>query len=112
VICAFQTRPPDYEYVTAYSIDAQSTDACPYGPRSRTVRVDISIVDVNDNAPVFGQQIYSADISVDFPVGGTVITVTATDADSSSNARISYALVDASQYFQVSHCNDRAGDGC
>jgi hypothetical protein len=101
----FNARSPDYELEPSYSIDAQSTDACPYGPRSRTVRVDINIVDVNDNAPKFTQNIYSADIAVDFPVGGTVITVTATDADSSSNAIVSYALANASQYFQVKHAS-------
>jgi protocadherin Fat 1/2/3 len=94
-------RSPDHEMESTYSIDALSTDACPYGPRSRTVRVDISIVDVNDNAPKFTQNIYSTDIAVDFPVGGTVVTVAATDADSATNALVSYSLANASQYFQV-----------
>jgi len=96
------SRSPDYESVTAFSIDAQSTDACPYGPRSRSVRVDITILDINDNSPVFSEKIYYTDIAVDFPVHGLVATVVATDADSGLNARMSYALVNASQYFQVS----------
>jgi hypothetical protein len=95
------SRSPDYESVTAYSIDAQSSDACLYGPRSRTVRVDITVLDVNDNAPVFTQNIYSADLAVDFPVGGLVLTVAANDADSGSNAHLTYTLFNASQYFQV-----------
>ena len=95
-------RSPDYESVKSFSIDAQSTDACPYGPRSRSVRVDISILDVNDNVPVFSQLVYSADVSADFPVGDVVVKVTASDSDSSVNAHLSYTLLDANQYFQVS----------
>ncbi len=63
--------------------------------------MDIVITDVNDNAPVFSQSVYSADIAVDMSVGSTVVTVSATDADAGINARISYAFVNSSQYFKV-----------
>ena len=92
----------DHELISSYSFDAIATDSCPYGPRSQTVRVDITILDVNDNAPQFQQNIYSADISLDAPVGSLVSTVSATDRDVDVNAQLSYLLDDSdSTYFQV-----------
>lgn len=38
-------------------------------------------MDVNDNAPVFTQDSYSASINMINPVGAHVITVSATDKD-------------------------------
>lgn len=39
------------------------------------------MIDVNDNAPVFAQNSYSASINMINPVGAHVITVSATDKD-------------------------------
>ena len=87
---------------SSYSFDAVATDSCLYGPRSQTVRVDITIRDVNDNSPQFQRNIYSADISVDHVVGGLVTTVSATDDDIGLNARLTYSLADNDNtYFQV-----------
>ena len=95
-------RRLDRELISSYSFDAIATDSCPYGPRSQTVRVDITILDVNDNAPQFRQNIYSADISPDAPVGSLVSEVSATDNDVGVNAQLTYSLVDANNaYFQV-----------
>jgi len=89
--------------MSSYSFDAVATDSCLYGPRSQTVRVDIVVLDVNDNAPEFLQNIYSAEISLEVPVGHIISTVSATDRDVGLNARISYSLADnANTYFQVS----------
>jgi protocadherin-16/23 len=91
----------DREDLSSYSFDATATDACPYGPRSRSVRVDVTVDDVNDNAPVFLQDVYSVNILVDFPVGGVVLTVTAVDKDIGPNAIITYSLSNTSIYFQI-----------
>ncbi|KAI5643828.1 cadherin domain-containing protein [Phthorimaea operculella] len=59
---------------------------------SDTTDVEISVVDVNDNEPVFKQQIYSASIMEDALVGTSVIQVSATDADVGLNGRVHYEL--------------------
>ncbi|KAJ2938245.1 hypothetical protein O0L34_g17587 [Tuta absoluta] len=59
---------------------------------SDTTDVEISVVDVNDNEPVFKQQLYSASIMEDALVGTSVIQVAATDADVSLNGRVHYEL--------------------
>jgi len=58
-------------------------------------------MDVNDNAPVFDQFPYKADIAQDFPVGGLVVTVNAVDKDAGDNGHVYYALANPSAYFQV-----------
>ncbi|XP_026328508.1 protocadherin-like wing polarity protein stan isoform X2 [Hyposmocoma kahamanoa] len=59
---------------------------------SDTTDVEISVVDVNDNEPVFKQQIYSSSIMEDALVGTSVIQVSATDADVGLNGRVHYEL--------------------
>ncbi|KAG7299926.1 hypothetical protein JYU34_016951 [Plutella xylostella] len=61
-------------------------------PLSDTTDVEISVVDVNDNAPQFKQQLYSATIVEDALVGTSVTQVSATDADVGLNGRVHYEL--------------------
>ncbi|XP_076020933.1 uncharacterized protein LOC143011817 [Genypterus blacodes] len=61
-------------------------------PRSGTVNIDIEVLDVNDNAPVFNQSIYKATVMENAAMGTNIITVNATDADSGSNGYITYSL--------------------
>ncbi|KAM4621314.1 protocadherin beta-16-like [Polymixia lowei] len=59
---------------------------------SGTIRIEISVLDVNDNAPVFTQEVYKA-IILETALKGTVLsTVSATDADQGSNGKVSYSL--------------------
>ncbi|XP_056592767.1 protocadherin gamma-A2-like isoform X28 [Triplophysa dalaica] len=53
--------------------------------RSATVKINIIIIDVNDNAPVFSQSSYKASVFENAAKGSVVITVSATDADESSH---------------------------
>jgi len=45
---------------------------------------------VNDNAPVFEERHYVVNVSEAAPIGTSVVTVSATDADAGSNAHLSY----------------------
>uniref|UniRef100_A0A8C8GA00 Cadherin domain-containing protein n=1 Tax=Oncorhynchus tshawytscha TaxID=74940 RepID=A0A8C8GA00_ONCTS len=60
--------------------------------RSSTVNIEITVLDVNDNAPVFNQSLYRATVMEDAPKGTYITTVNASDADSGSNGQISYYL--------------------
>nr|XP_040030871.1 protocadherin gamma-A5-like isoform X11 [Gasterosteus aculeatus aculeatus] len=60
--------------------------------RSGTVNIDITVLDVNDNAPVFNQSVYKASVMENTIKGTSIITVNATDADSGSNGIITYSL--------------------
>ncbi|XP_045579281.1 protocadherin beta-11-like [Salmo salar] len=60
--------------------------------RSGTVNIEISVLDVNDNAPVFNQSVYRATVMENAQKGTYITTVNASDADSGSNGQISYYL--------------------
>ncbi|NWV61451.1 PCDBD protein, partial [Malurus elegans] len=64
-------------------------------PRSGTVEIFIVILDVNDNAPIFTQERYSAKVLENMPEGSVVLTVQATDPDAGVNGDISYQLSQA-----------------
>uniref|UniRef100_A0A3B4VP41 Cadherin domain-containing protein n=1 Tax=Seriola dumerili TaxID=41447 RepID=A0A3B4VP41_SERDU len=59
---------------------------------SGTMQIHITVLDANDNAPVFTQSFYKASIKENAPVGTAVLTVTAKDADHGSNGRITYSI--------------------
>uniref|UniRef100_A0A3Q3EA26 Cadherin domain-containing protein n=1 Tax=Labrus bergylta TaxID=56723 RepID=A0A3Q3EA26_9LABR len=60
--------------------------------RSGTVNIDVTVLDANDNIPVFNQSVYKASVMENTMKGSRIITVNATDADSGSNGLISYSL--------------------
>uniref|UniRef100_A0A674HGK8 Cadherin domain-containing protein n=1 Tax=Taeniopygia guttata TaxID=59729 RepID=A0A674HGK8_TAEGU len=64
-------------------------------PRSGTTHVKIFILDVNDNAPIFTQEEYIAQVLENMPEGSVVLTVLATDQDAGVNGDITYQLSQA-----------------
>ncbi|XP_062333221.1 protocadherin gamma-A3-like isoform X35 [Osmerus eperlanus] len=60
--------------------------------RSGTVNIDITVLDANDNAPVFNQSVYRAAVIENAPKGSYIATINATDADSSSYGHITYSF--------------------
>ncbi|XP_047190575.1 protocadherin beta-15-like isoform X2 [Scophthalmus maximus] len=60
--------------------------------RSGTVVIHVTVLDANDNVPVFSQTLYKASLPENSPLDTLVITVSATDADDGLNSEISYAF--------------------
>ncbi|NXH07225.1 PCDGA protein, partial [Loxia leucoptera] len=60
--------------------------------RTGTARIRVTVLDANDNAPVFSQAEYPVRVPEDVPVGSTLVTVTATDADEGLNGIVKYSL--------------------
>ncbi|XP_045061074.1 protocadherin gamma-A4-like isoform X23 [Coregonus clupeaformis] len=58
--------------------------------RSGTVIIHVTVLDANDNAPVFSQAVYKASLPENSPLDTVVVTVTATDADEGVNGEVSY----------------------
>ncbi|XP_068554647.1 protocadherin gamma-A10-like [Anas acuta] len=58
--------------------------------RTGTARIRVSVLDANDNAPVFSQAVYAVRVPEDVPVGSTLVTLTATDADDGLNSDMKY----------------------
>ncbi|KAM9455745.1 protocadherin gamma-A11-like isoform 31-T31 [Clarias gariepinus] len=71
---------------------------------SGSVEIHISVLDVNDNAPVFDQKIYKATLTENSSKGSELITVRALDKDEGSNGLVSYYIsniMDLSDVFVV-----------
>nr|XP_046262927.1 protocadherin alpha-3-like [Scatophagus argus] len=60
--------------------------------RSGTLNVSITVLDINDNRPVFSQNIYQIEIYENIPVGTTLTRVNAVDPDEGTNGEIEYSL--------------------
>ncbi|KAG7255122.1 hypothetical protein CRUP_008950 [Coryphaenoides rupestris] len=60
--------------------------------RSGTVVIHVTVLDANDNAPVFSQAVYEASLPENAPLKTHVITVSATDADEGVNGDVTYGL--------------------
>ncbi|XP_061899871.1 protocadherin beta-16-like [Entelurus aequoreus] len=60
--------------------------------RSGTVVIHVTVLDANDNVPVFSQTVYKASLSENSPLDTLVITVSASDADEGLNSEITYAF--------------------
>ncbi|XP_027764470.1 protocadherin gamma-A4-like [Empidonax traillii] len=60
--------------------------------RTGTARIRVTVVDANDNAPVFSQAEYTVRVAEDVPVGSTLVTVTATDPDEGLNGHVKYSF--------------------
>ncbi|XP_076595449.1 protocadherin gamma-A11-like isoform X37 [Chaetodon auriga] len=58
--------------------------------RSGTVVIHVTVLDANDNAPVFSQAVYKASLPENAPVDTVVVTVSATDADEGVNGDVTY----------------------
>uniref|UniRef100_A0A4W4FL57 FAT atypical cadherin 3a n=1 Tax=Electrophorus electricus TaxID=8005 RepID=A0A4W4FL57_ELEEL len=100
--------PLDYETISFYKLTVRSTDTLT-GARSE-VNVDIIVVDVNDNAPVFEKVSYTVTLSENTMIGSVVVQLLAADKDSEKNGVILYQIlsedINRSDYF---HIESRSG---
>ncbi|XP_071879719.1 protocadherin beta-4-like [Anas platyrhynchos] len=64
-------------------------------PRSGTAQIHIIVLDVNDNAPTFSQDVYVGQVLESAPAGSVVLRVVATDPDVGLNGDISYRFSQA-----------------
>ncbi|KAF3838386.1 hypothetical protein F7725_010154 [Dissostichus mawsoni] len=60
--------------------------------RSGTVVIHVTVLDANDNAPVFSHSVYKASVPENSPPDTLVINVSATDADKGVNGDVTYEL--------------------
>ncbi|XP_066184992.1 protocadherin gamma-A10-like isoform X3 [Sylvia atricapilla] len=85
------TRELDREQVPEYNVTVRAADGGSPALQSSAV-LALRVLDVNDNAPVFAEERYSARLAENNAAGALVLTVRATDADWGQNARVRYRL--------------------
>ncbi|MBN3295144.1 CELR2 protein, partial [Amia calva] len=95
-------RRLDRENVPVYELRAFAVDKGV--PALKTpVDIQVSILDVNDNPPVFEKDEFDILVEENSPIGLVVARVTASDPDEGSNAQIMYQIVEGNipEVFQL-----------
>lgn len=70
-------------------------------PKRGFLQVNVTILDVNDNPPIFDHSDYIVSLNESVPPGTPVLQVTATDSDLGDNSKITYYLADSERQFTV-----------
>ena len=95
----------DYETLQNYSITVIAVDGGTTAPNSKrntgTTTVSVTVQDVNDNAPVFSEDVYNAAILTDHGLLEQVLNVSCSDADSGNNMIVDYSIRPESQKFAI-----------
>uniref|UniRef100_A0A672S1F9 Cadherin domain-containing protein n=1 Tax=Sinocyclocheilus grahami TaxID=75366 RepID=A0A672S1F9_SINGR len=60
--------------------------------KSGTVKIHVTVLDVNDNAPVCKQSVFKTEVGENSPAGTVIGTVSAADADEGVNGQVSYSF--------------------
>lgn len=94
----------DFEKTSFYSLLIEAYDGGS-PPKKGYLRVNITIIDSNDNQPIFNQSRYMAEIQESAVVGKSVLQVYATDQDSGENGNIQYHInrqkSDQEEHFRI-----------
>ncbi|XP_024946918.1 protocadherin-like wing polarity protein stan isoform X2 [Cephus cinctus] len=87
------TKTLDREQVSGYLLTVTARDGG-VPSLSDTTDVEISVTDVNDNAPIFEALQYQGSVLEDVLVGTSVLRVAASDSDMGLNGKVRYTLED------------------
>ncbi|KAJ8281254.1 hypothetical protein GJAV_G00065390 [Gymnothorax javanicus] len=102
-------KPLDREVQAVHTLKARATDRGAPQRMSAVCAVVVSVLDINDNPPVFERREYTATVSEDTAPGSLVLKVFAASRDVEANAEISYAIIGGNErgLFSV---NPQTGD--
>ena len=95
--------PLDRERQSQHTLTVTVSDSG-FPPLFTSTNVSITVLDVNDNAPVFNQPEYSVSITESTSIGTTIFSATGevTDADLGSNSAFSFSIIDPVPEFVMS----------
>lgn len=102
------SRALDRETRDAYLLTITASDEG-NPQKSSSVKLSITVLDVNDNAPQFNASSLQGGIKENLPGGSFVMRVMATDADIGTNAQIVYNLT-TKEYTDVFALNSLTGE--
>lgn len=91
-------RSLDREMHSRYQLQITAQDRGSPITYQGTCNITVIVEDQNDNDPRFELSKYVATIPEDTPIGTSVLTVKATDADLGINARMVYSLANETQW--------------
>ncbi|KAM9232185.1 cadherin-23 isoform 2-T2 [Leptosomus discolor] len=89
----------DRETVASYTLILEAIDNGPTGNRhTGTATVYVTVLDVNDNRPIFLQSSYEISVPEDIPAASSIVQVKATDVDEGINGRVWYRIVKGNEH--------------
>ncbi|NWX92287.1 CAD23 protein, partial [Nothoprocta pentlandii] len=87
----------DRETTASYTLILEAIDNGPAGNRrTGTATVYVTVLDVNDNRPIFLQSSYEASVPEDIAAASSIVK--ATDADEGSNGRVWYRIIRGNEH--------------
>ncbi|KAG8453727.1 hypothetical protein GDO86_000378 [Hymenochirus boettgeri] len=95
-------KPLDRELQSLYTLTVKATDQGLPRKLSSLASVAVSVLDINDNPPVFEHREYGSSLSEDVGVGTEVLQVYATSRDIEANAEITYKIVSGNEHGKFS----------
>uniref|UniRef100_A0A8C9QL23 Cadherin related 23 n=1 Tax=Spermophilus dauricus TaxID=99837 RepID=A0A8C9QL23_SPEDA len=91
--------PLDYETVDRYDFDLFANESVP--DHVGYAKVKITLINENDNRPIFSQPLYNVSLYENVTVGTSVLTVLATDNDVGTFGEVSYFFSDDPDRFSL-----------
>lgn len=95
-------KPLDRELQAVYTLILKATDEGLPRRLSSTSSLIVSVLDINDNPPVFEHREYSASVSEDTLVGTEVLQIYAASRDIEANAEITYSIASGNEHGKFS----------
>uniref|UniRef100_A0A452U765 FAT atypical cadherin 1 n=1 Tax=Ursus maritimus TaxID=29073 RepID=A0A452U765_URSMA len=95
-------KPLDREQQAVYSLTLKAVDQGLPRRLTATGTVVVSVLDINDNPPVFEYREYGATVSEDVLIGTEVLQVYAASRDIEANAEITYSIMSGNEHGKFS----------
>nr|XP_019951921.1 PREDICTED: protocadherin gamma-C3-like [Paralichthys olivaceus] len=83
----------NFEELKTFQFKVQATDSG-VPPLSSNLQIQINVLDVNDNSPVFSKSLYKVQVVENANVGTKLLTLTATDLDDGVNGQLVYSFTE------------------
>ncbi|XP_044311184.1 protocadherin Fat 1 isoform X1 [Varanus komodoensis] len=95
-------KPLDRELQAVYTLTLKAEDEGSPRRLSSLGTLVVSVLDINDNPPVFEYREYSATVSEDAMIGMEILQVYAASRDIEANAEITYSIVSGNEHGKFS----------
>ncbi|KAF7244105.1 Protocadherin-23, partial [Varanus komodoensis] len=89
----FTTCSLDREIISNLTLAIECFDLG-HPPKSSVTKLHVTVLDENDNSPLFARSHYQASVREDATQGSAVLDLFAVDADEDVNGKVTYALID------------------
>lgn len=85
-------KPLDHESIRRYHFKVAANSQQATMDWVTSADVQVQVLDINDNRPIFEANSYEATVMEGIPVGSRIMKVEAVDPDSDSNGQVTYSL--------------------